>query len=143
MKKKARYLGNFLLKHELVTGSIYIFLGSIIANVFNLFFSLFMSRNLTVEGFGILASTFSLISLMAIPAGSIIPTIVSFAGSHFAKKDYGSVKALFLKLIKPLLAISIFVLFCFFAFAGYIGDFFKIADLSIIVIVGISVAYAY
>ncbi|OGH41328.1 MAG: hypothetical protein A3H79_03285 [Candidatus Levybacteria bacterium RIFCSPLOWO2_02_FULL_36_8b] len=143
MKKKARYLGNFLLKHELVTGSIYIFLGSIIANVFNLFFSLFMSRNLTVEGFGILASTFSLISLIAIPAGSIIPTIVSFAGSHFAKEDYGSVKAFFLKIIKPLLMASIVMLFCFFVFAGYIGDFFKIEDRTIIVIIGISVAFAY
>lgn len=102
-----------------------------------------MSRNLTVEGFGILASTFSLISLMGIPAGSIVPTIVSFAGSHFAKGDYGTVKALFLKIIKPLLAISIFVLFCFFIFAGVIGDFFKIADRSIILIIGISVAFMY
>src|SRR3990167_11221210 len=109
MKKKARYLGNYFLKHELITGSIYIFIGSMIANVFNLFFSLFMGRNLTVEGFGILASTFSLISLIAIPAGSIIPTIVSFAGSHFAKEDYGSVKAFFLKNIKPLLMASIII----------------------------------
>lgn len=143
MRKRFLYLGNYFLKHELVAGSIYIFLGSVVSNVFNLFFSLFMSRNLTVEGFGILASTFSLISLIAIPAGSIIPTIVSFAGSHFAKEDYGSVKALVLKIIKPLLTISIFVLFCFFIFAGYIGDFFKIADRSIIMIVGIIVAYAY
>lgn len=143
MRKRVRYLGNFLLKHELVTGSLYIFLGSTIANVFNLFFSLFMSRNLTVEGFGILTSTVSLMSLMAIPAGSIIPTIVSFAGSQFAKEDYGSVKALFLKLTKPLLAVSFIVFLCFAVFANYIGDFFKIADQSIIVIVGITVAFAY
>lgn len=102
-----------------------------------------MSRNLTVESFGVLTSTVSLVMLMVIPVGSIIPTIVSFAGSHFAKEDYGSVKALFLKIIKPLLTVSIFVLFCFIAFAGYIGDFFKIADQSIIVIVGVVVALAY
>ena len=143
MKNKAFVIVKNFLKHELVTGSIYIFIGSMIANVFNLLFSLFMSRNLTVEGFGILASTFSLISLIAIPAGSIIPTIVSFAGSHFAKEDYGSVKALFLKIIKPLLIAAIFVLFCFVSFAGYIGDFFKIADQSIIVIIGIIVAFGY
>ena len=143
MRNRIRYLGNRFFKNELVTGSIYIFLGSTIANVFNLFFSLFMGRNLTVENFGVLTSTISLISLIAIPAGSIIPTIVNFAGSHFAKEDYGSVKALFLKIIKPLLIISIFVLFCFVSFAGYIGDFFKITDLSIIVIAGIIVAFAY
>lgn len=143
MGKWVRHLGNYFLKHELVAGSIYIFIGSTIANVFNLFFSLFMGRNLTVEGFGILASAFSLISLIAIPAGSIIPTIVSFAGSHFAKEDYGSVKTLFLKLMKPLLVVSSVVLFCFIVFAGYIGDFFKIADRSIIVIIGIIVAFSY
>lgn len=143
MKEKFFSFGKRFLRNELITGSIYIFIGSIIANVFNLFFSLFMSRNLTVEGFGILASTFSLISLIGIPAGSIIPTIVNFAGSHFAKEDYGSVKALFLKILKPLLMVSIFVLFCFVVFASYIGNFFKIADRSIIVIVGIIVAFAY
>ncbi|MDO8659075.1 MAG: oligosaccharide flippase family protein [Candidatus Parcubacteria bacterium] len=143
MVKRIRHLGNYFLKNELVSGSIYIFLGSVVANVFNLFFSLFMSRNLTVEGFGILASTFSLIGLMAIPAGSIIPTIVNFAGPHFVKDDYGSVRALFLKIIKPLLYIGIFMFFSFFVFAGYMGDFFKIADRSIVVIIGLSVALAY
>ncbi len=143
MRKRVRYLGNYFLKHELVTGSIYIFLGSMIANVFNLFFSLFMSRNLTIESFGVLTSTVSLISLIAIPAGSIIPTIVSFAGSHFAKEDYGSVKALFFKIIKPLFIVAIFVLFCFIVFANNIGDFFKIADQSIIVIAGVTVALSY
>jgi O-antigen/teichoic acid export membrane protein len=143
MKNNVFAIAKSFLKHELITGSIYIFIGSIIANVFNLFFSLFMSRNLTVEGFGILTSTVSLMSLITIPAGSIIPTIVSFAGSHFAKEDYGSVKALFLKLIKPLLVISFVVFLCFIVFANNIGDFFKIVDSSIIVIVGVTVALAY
>lgn len=143
MRKRARYLGNYFLKHELVSGSIYIFLGSMVANVFNMFFSLFMSRNLAVEEFGILASAISLTGLIAIPAGSIAPTIVNFAGANFAKGDYGSVKALFLKIIKPLLAASFFMLFCFFIFASYVGDFFKIADLSIIVIIGFIVAFMY
>jgi len=143
MRKKILSFRNNFLKHELVTGSIYIFAGSIVANVFNLFFSLFMSRNLTVEEFGILASTLSLIGLIGIPAGSITPTIINFAGPHFAKEDYGSVKTLFFRIIKPLLIIFIFVLFVFFIFAGYIGNFFKIADRSIIVIVGVSVAFAY
>lgn len=143
MKNKAFLIVKNFLKHELVSSSIYIFTGSVVANVFNLFFSLFMSRNLSVEGFGILTSTVSLMGLMAIPAGSIIPTIVSFAGSYFAKEDYGSVKALFLKLTKPILAVSFAIFLCFIVFASYIGNFFKIADQSIIVIVGVTVALAY
>lgn len=143
MIKRVRHWGRSFFKHELVAGSIYIFAGSIIGNLFNFFFSIFMSRNLAVEEFGILSSTFTLIALMSIPAGAIIPTIVNFAGSHFARDDYGSVKALFLKIIKPLLAISILFLFSFFVFADNIGDFFKITDRSIILVIGISVAVAY
>lgn len=143
MRKRVRYLGNYFLKHELVAGSIYIFLGSMVSNLFIFFFSLFMSRNLSIEGFGILASAVSLAGLVAIPAGPVIPTIVNFAGPHFAKEDYGSVKALFLKIIKPLVIISVIMLFCFFVFASYIGIFFKITDQSIIIIVGIIVASGY
>jgi len=143
MKDKALHLGAKFLKQELISGSIYIFIGSIIANISNLFFNLFVSRNLTVEGYGILTSTISLVSLMVIPVGSIIPTVVSFAGSRFAKEDYGSVKALFLKITKPLLVISFIIFFCFIIFAGHIGDFFQIADQSIIVIAGIIVALSY
>jgi O-antigen/teichoic acid export membrane protein len=143
MKKQIFRLGDYFLKHELISGSFYILLGSLVGNVFNLFFSLFMGRNLTVEGFGILTSVISLISLMGIPAGSIIPTIVSFAGLHFAKEDYGSVKALFLKLITPLLIIGFIVFFCFAISANFIGNFFKIADWSIIVVVGLTVASMY
>jgi len=143
MSKKIRHLWDYLFRHELLAGTIYIIAGSLIGNIFIFLFSLFMGRNLTVEGFGVLTSAVSLISLMTIPAGSITPTIVSFAGSHFAKGDYGSVKALFIKIMKPFLAISVFLFFCFFIFAGYIGDFFRITDRSIIVIVGIIVAFTY
>lgn len=143
MKRRVLYLANYFLKHELVTGSVYVFVGSLIGNVFNLFFNLFMSRNLTIENFGVLTSSVSLIMLMVVPAGSIVPTIINFAGSHFAKEDYGSVKALFLKIIKPILAVSILMLLCFFFFSSYISNFFKIADQSIIMIVGVIIAFAY
>jgi O-antigen/teichoic acid export membrane protein len=143
MISRIRHLGNYLLKHELISGSIYVFTGSIVSNLFNFFFSIFMSRNLTVEGFGILASTFSLIALIGIPAGAIVPTIVSFAGAHFAKEDYGSVKALLFGFAKPLLMVSLTVFFVFFILAGPIGNFFKISDHLIILIIGASIAFAY
>src|SRR3989344_1204492 len=143
MKKRAFLIVKNFLKHELISSSIYIFAGSVVANVFNLFFTIFMIRNLNEQQFGILTSTVSLISLIAIPAGSIIPTIVSISVSYFAKEDYGSVKSLFLKIIKPLLFISFVVLLCFIILANTIGDFFKIADRSIIVTIGVIVAFAY
>ena len=143
MRNKILLLGKKFLKQELVSGSIYIFIGSIFANVFNLFFNLFMSRNLTVEGYGIFTSAISLVVLIATPVGSITPTVVSFAGSRFAKEDYGSVKALFLKITKPLFIIGIVILLFFVVFARNIGIFFHITDQSIIIIAGIIAAMAY
>ena len=143
MRKKVLSFGRKFLRQELVSGSIYIFIGSIFGNIFNFLFNLFMSRNLAVEDYGILMSATSLVMLIAIPVGSITPTIVSFAGSRFAKEDYGSVKALFLKITKPLLVIGVIIFLCFVIFAGYIGIFFHIEDQSIIVITGLIVALAY
>ncbi|MEK7533816.1 MAG: oligosaccharide flippase family protein [Patescibacteria group bacterium] len=143
MKDKSLLLAKKILRQELISGSVYIFIGSIFANIFNLFFNLFMSRNLAVEEYGIFTSSISLVMLIAIPVGSITPTVVSFAGSRFAKEDYGSVKALFLKITKPLLIIGVVIFFCFVIFARYIGDFFHIEDKSIIVIAGFIAAMAY
>lgn len=143
MKNKVLHLAKKILRQELVSGSIYIFIGSIFANIFNLFFNLFMSRNLTVEGYGIFTSAISLVMLIAIPVGSITPTVVSFAGSRFAKKDYGSVKAFFLKITKPLLVIGVVIFLCFVILAEYIGNFFHIADQSIIIIAGFIAALVY
>lgn len=143
MKDKALLLGKKFLKHELINGSIYIFVGSMFGNILNFLFNLFMSRNLSVEQYGILTATISLIMLITIPVGSIIPTIVNFAGSRFAKEDYESVKAFFIKIIKPLVTISLILFFCFIVFAKYIGDFFQISDESLIIIAGLIVAMAH
>lgn len=143
MKEKVLVLGKKILKQELVTGSIYIFVGSIIANIFNLFFNLFMSRNLLPQDYGVLISVISLSTLIGIPVGAITPMIINFAGARIAKGDYGSVKAFFLKIIKPLLVVSFVIFFCSIVFARYIGSFFQIVDQTIIIIAGITVALAY
>lgn len=143
MKNKAFFLGKKFLKQELINGSMYIFIGSIIANIFNFFFNLLMSRNLAVENYGVLTSIVSLITLTTIPVGSVIPTVVNFAGSPFANGDYALVRAFFFKIIKPLFVISFIFVFGFIIFAIKIGDFFHIADQSLIIIAGMIVFISY
>ena len=96
-----------ILKHELITSSLYMFIGAMIGNVFNFLFNLFMSRNLAVEDYGSLTSISALIMLATIPAGAVIPTVVSFAGAHFAKGEDDLVGAFFFRIIKPFIFISI------------------------------------
>ncbi len=143
MKDKALFLGKRFLKQELVKGSIYIFIGSTFANIFNFLFNLFMSRNLAVEDYGILTSVIVLLALMTTPVGAVIPTVVNFAGSRFAKEEYEQVRTFFLKIIKPLILVGFFLLFCFIVFTKTIGDFFHIKDQSLIVITGLIVFLGY
>jgi len=143
MKDKALFLGKQFLKQELVKGSIYIFIGTMFANIFNFLFNLFMSRNLRVEDYGILTSIISLIGLVVTPVGAIIPTVVNFAGSRFAKEEYEQVRLFFLKIIKPIILVGVILLFCFIIFTKTIGDFFHIKDQSLIVITGIIVLLSY
>lgn len=143
MKDKVLFLSKKFLKQELVKGSIYIFIGSIFANIFNFLFNLFMSRNLVVEDYGILTSIISLIGLVVTPVAAIIPTVVNFAGSRFAKEEYGEVRLFFLKIIKPLILVGFIFLFCFIIFTKTIGDFFHIKEEFLIVITGLIVFLGY
>ena len=143
MKGKALFLGKKFLEQKLVKSITYIFIGTLIANIFNFLFNLFMSRNLAVEDYGILTSAISLIVLITIPLGAVVPTVVNFAGSRFAKEEYEEVSIFFLKIIKPLILIGFIFLFCFIIFAKGIGDFFNIQDQSLIVIVGLTVFVVY
>lgn len=132
-----------ILKHELITSSLYMFIGAMIGNVFNFLFNLFMSRNLTVEDYGSLTSISALIMLATIPAGAVIPTVVSFAGAHFAKGEDDLVGAFFFRIIKPFIFISIAFLVMFIIFSKEIGSFFNIGETFLIVLSGITIAIIY
>jgi len=121
----------------------YIFIGSILANIFNLFFNIYMSRNLIPQDYGTLISLVSLISLASIPIGSVIPAVVNFSAPHFAKLDDIVVKAFFFKIIKPVIFISLAILFGFVILSKQIGNFFNISDASLIVIAGFIIAILY
>src|SRR5436305_12878354 len=95
-----------LLKHPLIYGSTIIALGSLAANFFNFLYNLFMSRNLTVEDYGTLASLISLLSLPVLISNAISPTIVKFAGNYFATQKYGLLRGLYIKILKLYVYIS-------------------------------------
>lgn len=127
------------IEHPLISGSIIIFIGSFSANIFNFLFNLFMSRNLTLSDYGILASLISVISLFGFSAAAIVPTVVRFAGPFFAKGDLSSVRGLFLSMSKVLFIVGALVFAIFVFFRWDIGQFFKIKDDLFVVLVGLNV----
>lgn len=127
------------IKHPLISGSLIIFIGSSSSNLFNFLFNLFMSRNLTLSDYGILASLISVISLFGFSAAAIVPTIVRFAGPFFAKGDLSSVRGLFLSVNKILFFTGAVIFVIFILYRHSIGQFFRISDDLFVVLVGLNI----
>lgn len=129
------------IKNPLMSGSILLFIGFLSGNFFNFLFNVYMSRTLSVADYGTLASLVSIILLFALAAEALTPTVVSFAGSYFAKKEIGKVVALFWKLNAFFVIFSLIVLGFLVVFAESIGHFFKISNTSLLFIVGVIVFF--
>lgn len=129
------------IKNPLMSGSIFLFIGFLSGNFFNFLFNVHMSRTLSIADYGTLASLVSIILLFALATEALTPTVVSFAGSYFAKKEIGKVVALFWKLNAFFVIFSLIVLGFLVVFAEPIGLFFKINNIFLLFIVGVIVFF--
>lgn len=132
-----------LIYNPLVSGSLIVFVGSHVANFFNLSFNLFMSRNLSAADYGSLVSLVSLLILVTLPAGSMVQTIVKFASAYFAQNDIGMVRGLFLRVFKICLLLAVVTVGMFIIGNDLIRDFFKIKDQSLIYILSLSMFFSF
>lgn len=139
MRKKIKKL----VTHPLISGSFIIFAGGMLGNVFNFLFNLLMSRNLPIAEYGTLISLISLITLFAIPAGCITPTIISVAGEFFAKGNNASVKYFYFKLLRPILLVGIVLIAGFIIFAHQLTSFLNITDTNLLIISSFVIFLSY
>ena len=105
-----------LLGHELISGSFYVFLGSVFANFLAFLLNLFLARNLSYADYAIFASLLSVITLSAIPVGSMNTIIVKFATDFFVKNENDKLKALYLIFFKFVLGLSLLSFSFFFPY---------------------------
>lgn len=135
MIKKAR---EFIL-NPLVSGSTIIIIGTNIGNFFNLLFNFFMLRTLTPSDYGILISLVSIITLFGLLTESFTPVIVNFAATFFAKQQLDLIRGLFMHMLRISFFTGFIIAFIFIIFASRIGEFLKIQDYTLIVIVAVSI----
>ena len=132
-----------LVKHELITGSFYIFVGGLIASFIAFLFNLFMARNLSYSDYGILASLVSLFTLAIIPSQSLASTIVRFATNFFAKEEFGRAAVFYKKMSIFWFILSLFIFGGVAIFSSQISSFLRIENNLYVVISGISISLAY
>ena len=142
----ATYVGRkvyFLARHPIILGSATIFLGGFFGNIFNFLFNLFMSRNLSFTDYGILVSIFSLTTLIALPVGAVIPTLVYFFASFFAKEDYGMVRGLYIRVTKYSFFVGFIIFLLFFVFRSAISGFFQIENTVFLILAGFGILISF
>jgi O-antigen/teichoic acid export membrane protein len=132
-----------LVANPLISGSAIIFVGSFIGNVFNFLFNLFMSRNLSVADYGVLASLVSLVVLAGMPAGAVLPTVVKFAAEYFAENEIGKIKGLYFKVGKIMLVTGTALFAIFTVFNKEIAGFFHINNPGLVIIAGLIVLVSF
>jgi len=143
MRDKIYIFGKKFIMHELVTGSFYIFLGSMAANIFAFLLNLFLARNLSYADYAIFSSLLSVIIIASVPANSLNTIIVKFATGYYAKNQTEKLKLLYLKFLKFILGVSIFICLLFVSLSIPISNFLRLDNLWYVVLVGVTVAAFY
>ena len=131
------------LEHELITGSIYVFIGTTLSSLLAFFLNLFFARSLTYQEYGVFAALLSLVTLLTIPSSSLSAIIARYATIFFARNENERAGAFYVKSFKALIIFSIGLNIVFLLLFPVVSDFLKIDELGLIVIAAVSIALFY
>lgn len=123
-----------VLDNPLISGSSTMFLGTLFANVFNFLFTIYMYANLPPGEKGTLIAIISLITLPALIASAVTPSVLSFAGKYFANDEIDKVHGLYSKIGKAYLFLGIGSFLLILVLIPTISAFFQIEDHFLLVI---------
>lgn len=115
-----------------------LFISFMVVSVSNYLFQIFMGRNLGPADYGILASLFSLFTILSVPAGVLQTVTTKYTSNFKAHKEFGKIA----KLVKGLLKrVSLFGLVGFILFviaSKSISSFLHIPSRLPVIITGVA-----
>jgi len=117
----------------------FVFIASMVVNLCNYLFHIFMSRSLGPIDYGVLVSLFSVLMIISVPAGVLQTVTTRYVSNFKAKGELAKIKVLVRQLLTraSLFAVAGFVLFILLS--GYIASFLHISSRLPIVLVGVAV----
>jgi len=143
VNRKIFGLGKNLIKHELISGSLFIFVGFFISSILSFILNLFLVRSFTASDYGSYASLLSLFVLLGVPAQSLTTVIVRFATDYFAKNKLDESKTLYLRLLLFTTILSFFLFLGFVIFSVPISDFLHLDSSWYIILTGFIISVGY
>lgn len=123
-----------VIRHPVISGASLIFFGTLFANIFNFLFNVYMFQTLTPADNGVLATIVSFILLFTLIADSLMPTVVHFAASYFAKNEIDKIRGLFWKFLKIFFIIGAILILVFLVTSPAVAGFFKIDNKWLVIL---------
>ncbi len=118
--------------HPLAKGSAIVFAGTMVANAGAYLYHLVVGRILGPAQYGELAALLSLSYILNVPSIVLQTVVTRFVAEHAAKKSYGDIRALVLRLTAFLLVAGALCLLGLIFAAPYIASFLHIKDTLVI-----------
>lgn len=132
-----------ILKHELITGSFYIFLGGLLSSFLAFLLNLYLARNLSYSDYGEYSSLLSLFTLITIPVGSIGIVIVRFATDYFTRSNLDHAAHFYKRNLQFWSGVSIIFFGVFILLTPFVSNFLKINEPLLIILTGAGVSLSY
>lgn len=131
------------ISHELVAGSLFIFIGSMANNIFSFLFNLFLVRKFATSDYGTYISLISLVTLITFFAQSFSAIFVKFAASFFAEEKIDHAAAFYKRIIFLMFFISGVIFIFLLVFSSLIGNFLHFENTNYVLISGIIIIFTY
>lgn len=143
MKKSLINVIQKILRHELITGSIVVFLGGLASNVFSFLYNLFIARNLSYSDYATVASLMSIIALATLPSQSFSTIIIQFTTGYFSKHQEKHAAAFYVQITKLIVILSLVIVIGALLFSPSLSSFLKIENRWYAFLAGVVVGLTY
>ncbi len=141
--EKLKHFAFRVIKHELVSGSFFIFVGTTTSGVLAFFLNLFLARVLSYQDYGTYSALISLVNLLTIPSMSLNAIVVRYATNFFTLGEADRAGAFYRKIFRYALLFSILFNVFFLLASTFILSFLKIDDRGLIILVGVAISAFY
>lgn len=143
MKTKLLTIIQRVLRHELITGSAYIFIASMFSNVIAFLFNLFLTRKTAVSHYGEYVSLMSLIGLATISAQSLGPILVKFSSDYLRNKQIPKAAVLYIQSTKTMLITALILTIAIIGLSPVLENFLHINNFFLVVTAALIVGVVY
>mgnify|MGYP003565438816 CR=1 FL=1 len=128
-----------MLKDKFIKASTWLFIATMVTNVFNYIFQVAMGRLLSTEDFGLMNALFALFLITSLPFSTIMTVLAKYVSNYLVSKDHSSIKGLFIKSYKNVFRIALVLFFIYLCLSFSIRSFLKLDNITPVILLGCAI----